>query len=141
MAYMFPSEEWVAQLKDQINASEEYRKSAASWEAGDICYVINPDPSLGLEQAYYIWLDLYKGQCRDAQVVGPEQGLAAKFQIYADYDRWKQVIQGKLDPVTGIVMGRIKAKGDFPTITKYTKAAKDLVACTTKIDTRFLDEP
>ncbi len=141
MAYTFPSEEWVAQLKEKINASEDYRQSAATWEAGDVCYVINPNPPLGLSEPYFIWLDLYRGECRNAEPVGPEKGLSAKFQIFADYDRWKQIVQGHLDPVTGMMTGKIKAKGDLPTIVKYTKAAKDLVACTTKIETRFLDEP
>lgn len=141
MAFTFPSEEWIARLKVEINASEEYRQSAAEWEAGDVCYVVNPNPALGLNEAYCIRLDLLRGECREAQHVGLDEGLTAKFQIFADYDRWKQLIQGKLDPIAALMMGKIKAKGDLPTIIKHTRAAKDLVACTTKIDTKFLDEP
>jgi hypothetical protein len=39
-----------------------------------------------------------------------------------------------------MVQGKLKLKGHLPTIVKYVKAAQDLVECTTRIPTKFLDE-
>jgi putative sterol carrier protein len=140
MSYTFPSQEWVAAFKDQINASEEYKQSAATWEAGDICLVVNGKPEVGLAENFYIWLDVDHGECRDAKAVDADVAAQAKFTITADYHRWQQVLQNSLDPVTGIMMGQIKVKGDLMTLMKYTKAAKDMIACGAKVESQFLGQ-
>ena len=140
MAYVFPSEEWIQELKNQIAASEEYKESGAKWEAGDICFVIYATADLGLNEKYYIWLDLFRGQCREAKRVSPEAGEKAKFLIGADYDRWQQIFKQELDPVRAMMMGRIKVRGDLPTLIKFTKAASDLLQCAARVPTEFLDE-
>jgi putative sterol carrier protein len=45
-----------------------------------------------------------------------------------------------LEPVKGMMQGKLKLKGDLPTIVRYVKASQELVECTTKIETKFLDE-
>lgn len=138
MSYVFPSEEWVAALKEQINASEEYQQSAADWEAGDVCFRVQANPDIGLSEDGYIWLDLYHGQCRDAQLVDAEKGESARFVITATYDRWKQLITGQLDPVTAMMMGQMKVKGNLGELIRYTRAAKELIACAGRVPTQFL---
>jgi len=140
MAYIFPSDEWINALKSQINASEEYQQSGATWDAGDMCLVINQNPELGLNDKFYLWLDLCQGACRDAKQVPPERGEKARFLISADYDRWKEVLTRQLDPLRGMVMGKIKVRGDLPTLIRHAKAAQDLLDCATHVPTEFLDE-
>jgi len=36
--------------------------------------------------------------------------------------------------------GKLKLKGDLPTIVRYVKASQDLVKCASKVDTQFADE-
>jgi putative sterol carrier protein len=140
MAYVFPSEEWINELKNQINASEEYRESGAGWEAGDICFVVYADPDRGLNEKHYLRLDLFRGECREAESVPAEVGEGAKFLIGADYDRWQQILTLELDPIRGMMMGRIKVKGDLSTLMKHTKAATDLLRCAARVPTEFLNE-
>lgn len=140
MAYRFPSEEWIEQFKNQINASEEYRQSAAEWEAGPVCFVINADERLGLPKKYYLWLDLHRGECRQARPVTAEEAERASFLISADYDRWKELLTGGLDGVQALMMGKIKVRGDLMTLIRFTKAANDLITCAARVPTKFLDE-
>jgi putative sterol carrier protein len=39
-----------------------------------------------------------------------------------------------------MMQGKLKLKGDLPTIVRYVKAADELVKCATRVPTEFLDE-
>jgi putative sterol carrier protein len=135
----FPSPEWLAEYVERINASPAYREAAATWE-GDVAYVIEPEPDKGVTQEVVAWLDLWHGECRGARIVTAEEGEKARFVIRAPYSRWKEVIRKELDPVKGMMQGKLKLKGDLPTIVRYVKAANELVNLAQTVDTQFLDE-
>jgi putative sterol carrier protein len=60
--------------------------------------------------------------------------------IRAPYSRWKDVVRGDLDPVKGMMQGKLKLKGDLPTIVRYVKAANELVNLAQTVPTEFVDE-
>jgi putative sterol carrier protein len=97
-------------------------------------------PEIGINEDFGMWLDLHQGVCREAKKVGLEEAQKAPFCIIGDYTRWKQVIKKELEPVKGMMQGKLKLKGDLPTIVRYIKASQELVECTTRIETKFLDE-
>jgi len=140
MVLTFPSAEWVEEFKRQINSSEGYKKAGATWTAGVVALVISAKPEIGINEDFGMWLDLHQGVCREAKKVGLEEAQKAPFCIIADYTRWKQVIKKELEPVKGMMQGKLKLKGDLPTIVRYIKASQELVECTTRIETKFLDE-
>jgi putative sterol carrier protein len=140
MALIFPSVEWMEEYKKQINISEGYKKAAATWTAGAVALVISARPEIGINEDFGMWLDLHQGVCREAKKVSLEEAQKAPFCITSDYARWKQVIRKELEPVKGMMQGKLKLKGDLPTIVRYVKAAQELVECTTRIETKFLDE-
>jgi len=140
MALTFPSGEWMEEYKKQINASGGYKKAAATWTAGAVALVISAKPEIGINEDFAMWLDLHQGVCRDAKQVKLEEAQKAPFCITSDYARWKQVIKKELEPVKGMMQGKLMLKGDLPTIVRYVKAAQELVECTTRIETKFLDE-
>ena len=135
----FPSEEWLAEYVRQINASKSYRDSAQTWE-GDVAYVIEAEPDRGVAEDVWAWLDLWHGACRDGKLVSPEEGERARFVIRAPYSRWKEVIKRELDPVKGMMQGKLKLRGDLPTIVKHVKAANELVNVAQTVPTEFSDE-
>jgi putative sterol carrier protein len=135
----FPSEEWLAEYVRQINASKSYRDAAETWE-GDVAYVIEAEPDRGVVEDVWAWLDLWHGACRDGKLVSPEEGERARFVIRAPYSRWKEVIKRELDPVKGMMQGKLKLRGDLPTIVKYVKAANELVNVAQTVPTEFSDE-
>src|SRR6266516_2248525 len=136
----FPSKEWLDAYAERINASSDYREAAATWE-GDIAYVFEAEPDRGVPDDVWSWLDLWHGECRGARYdITEDEGMDAKFIIRAPYSRWKEVIRGELDPVKGMMQGKLKLKGDLPTIVRYVKAANELVTLAGSVPTEFVDE-
>jgi putative sterol carrier protein len=137
---LFPSAEWLDLYAQRINESPEYKEAAASWE-GDVSYVFEAEPDKGLAEETWAWLDLWHGECRGHRYgVPPEEGERAKFIIRAPYSRWKEVINKELDPVKGMMQGKLKLKGDLPTIVRHVKAANELVNLAGSVPTEFVDE-
>ena len=135
----FPTAEWLEQYKDLINQSQAYREAAATWE-GDLAYVIEAEPDKGLPEDVWAWVDLWHGECRDAKIIPAEEGESSRFIIRGPYSRWKEIIRKELDPIKGMMQGKLKLKGDLPTIVRYVKAANELVNIASSVPTEFPDE-
>jgi putative sterol carrier protein len=136
----FPSKEWLDEYVERINQSPEYREAATTWE-GDIAYVFEAEPDKNVPEEIWAWLDLWHGECREGRYgISPDEGEKAKFIIRAPYSRWKEVIRKELDPVKGMMQGKLKLKGDLPTIVRYVKAANELVNLASSVPTEFVDE-
>ena len=139
---VFPSEEWLELYVEKINSSAEYADAAATWE-GDLVFAYEKEPDKNVPDDVFAWLDLWHGKCRAAEILGgPEDPKAqsAKFTISAPYSRWKSVLRKELDPVKGMMQGKIKVRGDLPTIVRYVKASNVLVDLTGAVPTEFIDE-
>ena len=139
---VFPSEEWLGEFVEKVNGSADYAAAAATWE-GDLVFVYEKEPDKNVPEDLYAWLDLWHGKCREAaQLDGPDdpRAKAAKFTISAPYSRWKSVLKKELDPVKGMMQGKLKLKGDLPTIVRYVKAANELVNLAGTVPTEFVDE-
>jgi len=136
---VFPSEGWIATFRDRINASSDYREAAATWE-GDIAFVFEAEPDRGVPEDLWAVLDLWHGECRSSRMTTPEEGARSAYVIRAPYSRWKDVLRGDLDPVKGMMQGKLKVQGDLATIVRYVRAANELVHLTTQVPTVFLDE-
>ena len=138
MAIKFISDEWIKELSRQLNASKDYERSAKDWE-GDFVFVIEPDESH--PNNAYFFLGLLHGKSPDAALVASENERKAEFKIRAPYGNWRRVIEGRLDPIQGMMTGKLKLQGNLLKIMRYPKAAKDLVACCSKVPTDFGDQP
>jgi len=136
---IFASDLWFQDLIVRINASAEYREAAASWE-GDIAFLVEAEPDRGMPADVWGLLDLWHGECRGGGVVSPDRGEACAYVIRAPYSRWREVVMGDLDPVRAMMQGKLKVRGDLPTIVRYVRAANELVDLTGQIETQFPDE-
>ena len=137
---LFPSDEWLTIYRDRINASPEYREAAATWE-GAVGFVFEAERDRGVPEDLWLVLDLWHGECREAKMVEPGEGERAPYLIRAPYFRWKEVVRGELDPVKGMMQGKLRLQGDLATIVRYVRAANELVHLTMQVPTEFLDEP
>jgi putative sterol carrier protein len=59
----------------------------------------------------------------------------AEFTLSAPFGTWRQVIEGKLDPIQGMMMRRLKVQGNLTKIMRYPRAAKEIVSCCALIPT------
>ena len=106
MASLFPSEEWILELMEVVNQSSDYAKAAEKWE-GDLNFIVEPGP--GLPKPACLYMDLWHGSCRSAGLF-PIGEKNAEFEISAPLATWRQVIDGKLDPIMGLTTRRLKLK-------------------------------
>jgi putative sterol carrier protein len=141
MSFVFPSAEWAASYQDAVNANAAYKVAGKDWTFGVIALVVKADEAIGLKANTGIWLDVHQGECRHCKLVDGDEANKAPFVILAEYARWKQVIHGELEPIKGMMQGKLKlTRGQLPIIVKFVAAAKELVESTQKVPTKFLDE-
>jgi putative sterol carrier protein len=139
--HLFPSTEWAAAYKAAINDNAAYRTAAKDWTHGVVAMVVKADAALGIPEDQGLWLDVNQGSCNAANMVSATEAEKAAFVIVADYARWKSVIKRELDPIKGMMQGKLKlTKGHMPTIVKYVHASRELVESTSKVETKFRDE-
>lgn len=134
---IFPSQEWLDRYKEELNKGP-WKDSGKEWIYGPVCLVIKKDGKT-VKEDVYILLDINKGVCKDAKIVSREEGEKAPFVIYGDYQRWKQVIKGELEPIQGLAQGKLQLKGNLAIIVRFVKAAEDMVKSASRVPTEFLD--
>ncbi|MBE3557179.1 MAG: SCP2 sterol-binding domain-containing protein [Firmicutes bacterium] len=137
MSVPFFSEAWANVWKEKLNASDAYHTAAANWE-WPLVVVFKADPDLGIDEDIGIYLDLYHGECREARLATPQDQEKVPYVISADAYTWKQILNRELDPIMGIMQGKMKLeKGDMATLAGYVLAAKELVNTALEIETSF----
>ena len=128
--------EWAVAWGREINASDAYRLAAQTWK-WPVILTMKEDPAHGVPERS-IYLDLLKGECREARSAAPEDFEATPFVLTADSKAWKQVLQGELEPIPAIMRGRVRLlKGSLATLLPYVLAAKELVSAAGRVETRF----
>ncbi|MFC7440696.1 SCP2 sterol-binding domain-containing protein [Laceyella putida] len=131
------SEEWVQEWGKKINESEQYFQAAQTWE-WPLILIFEKDPSIGIDEDWSVYLDLWHGECREARVATKEDMENAPYVISADSYTWKQIFDRKLEPVSTIMRGRMKLiKGNMSTLSAYVLAAKYLVESALEMDAEF----
>jgi putative sterol carrier protein len=133
------SNEWAEQFKEEINRSSVYRQAAKGWK-WTVGLVVEAEPDRSFPEARGIVMDLWDGEARDIRVGSADNARACDFVITAPYSRWKQVATKELDATRGMLTGKLKLKGDLPTIVRYTKASQEMTECTTRVPVRWPDE-
>lgn len=138
--HAFPSAGWVAAYEAAINSSEDYRSASTDWTHGSVALVMPAQPGIGVPEDVGIWLDLDRGVCRAAKLVGRQDAQQAPFVLTAEYRYWKQIIKKELGPIAGIMQRKVALQGSLPIVVRFIKSAEALVDAATRVPTRFLDE-
>jgi putative sterol carrier protein len=134
MRYRFPSDEWVKAYRDLLNASAAYEESSKNWES-DLIFIIEPDAPNS--QVAYLYLDPYRGKCREAKALPGLEAQKAAYVVNAPFTVWRRIIENKLDPIQALMTRQIKVKGDLMKIMRYPKAVKEMLTCVTAVPTEF----
>lgn len=134
MAILFPTEDWIQALKAELNASDDYREAARTWE-GDFTFRV--EAGVELARPVELYMDLWHGECRAAHVVSERLARPAEFTIEAGVAQWRKVIEGRLDPIQAIVTRQLKLAGPMVKVMRAPRAATALVSCCTRIPTAW----
>jgi len=137
--HRFPSKEWTEALKVALNNDRAYREAGKPWTFGSVAMIVRSDPANGIERDAGMILDVHQGECRCATFVeAVDDSVEAEFVIVASYARWKEVIERKLDPIRGMMEGKLKlVRGHLPTIIRFVEPARIVVASASKVPTEF----
>ena len=131
----FPSEEWVQEYAKKLNENEAYKEAGKTWE-GDIVFVVERD--MAFPHDAYIYLDLYRGECRRALYAESANEVPKAVYAYkGPYSNWRKLIDNQIDPIQGLLAGKFRLDGSLMEIMKYIRAAKEMVSTATTVQTEF----
>lgn len=137
MAAEIFTEKWAKEWGKKIKANAAYRKAAANWE-GAIALVMTADNGYGIATERAVIADLWHGECRGSGAASAADLEGAPYVIKASPETWKNVLAGKVDPIFGLLRGKLKlAKGSVFSLVPYAVAAKELVNSASNVDTSF----
>lgn len=136
MSYEIFTHEWAVACGEQINENEDYRHAAKKWE-WPLVLTMTADAGLSVPERS-VYLNLYHGDCKEARAATAGDLDDAPFIIKADPHTWKKVLDRDLEPIFGLIRGKLKlAKGSLVTLLPYTTAAKEMVLSAACVDTHF----
>ncbi|MEM8963743.1 MAG: SCP2 sterol-binding domain-containing protein [Acidobacteriota bacterium] len=134
MSYLVFGPDWTAAYAVALAESEAYRKAAQTWE-GSIVLEMTAGAA---ESGSAVFLDLWHGECRAARVASDTDRESADFVIRATIETWKKVLASELDPIFGLMTGKLGlARGKLAQLVPYAAASKELVAAATRLDSVF----
>ena len=130
----FLTQEWIDEFKSVVNSSQEYAEAAKTWE-GDFLFVVE---RVGEEPTTY-YVDLWHGKAKECYLVTEDRKSPGEveYEWKGDIKDWMEIIEGRLDPIKGLMTRKFKLKGNYSKILKAANAAKKLVACASQVPTEF----
>jgi putative sterol carrier protein len=134
------SPEWIGEWERYLQKDSKYKEAAFDWWESSVVLHLQKNPDLGVEQDMYLFMDLWHKDVRTLRYVPAEAGKKGSFVITGSLERWLQVGRKQLDPVKGMMQGKLKLKGDLPTIVRAIKVALRLVETVGEMGGKFPDE-
>lgn len=133
------TQEWMDAWKKKMVEDKEYKEIAKDWE-GSVSMIVNPDPSKGVPEPIYVFMDYWHGDVGDFLICDKEKVESAKFVMSGDYARWKQVGLKELDSTKALLQGKLKMKGDLPYVVRRIKTVNKVIDIFGTLETIWPDE-
>ena len=139
MSFEIFTQPWADSFREQVNRNADHRRAASTWEH-PVALAVEPSPAVPCGRR--LLLDLWRGDCRAAQVVDEAGSERATFILSAPIEQWKLIFCGRSDPILALMQGRVKLlKGGKFALARNATAAKQLVLSATRVPTYFPGEP
>lgn len=137
MAHEIFTGAWAEAWCRELNESEAYAEAAEDWE-GALVLRVRADASYGIAEPRSVRVDLHHGACRGARAATAEDVEEVPYLIEADPYSWKRVLVGDLDPIAGLMRGKLKLeRGSVVELARYVRAAKELVRAAGRVETDY----
>lgn len=105
---------WVAAFKRAIDTSDDYKSSSNKWES-PVVLVQRADVKQG-RPTQYAYFDLWRGTCREARMGTSLDVERAPVVISADRDVWVEILRGKLELLTAVMLRKISIDKGSPSM-------------------------
>ncbi len=126
------TESWAEAWAAELNRSEAYRKAAGAWE-WPIVFVLEGDEGSGAGDRA-IYLDLWRGVCREARAASDADRSTAPYVIAAPAAVWSEILAERLDPLMALLRRKLAVrKGKVTTLARYPSAAREMVAAAVRV--------
>ncbi len=136
MAAVFPSEEWLQGLEEELNSDSHYSEIAKNWE-GDLFFLI--EPTGNLKESLTFYLDLWHGRCRKIEYKPtPETYPNPAFTLTASYKDITAILTGTLNPMTAMMTSKLKVKGSMGYMMRNVPTVLDFVRVAREVTTEIL---
>jgi putative sterol carrier protein len=132
---LFPSEEWLKELIEKLNADQQYAQIAKNWE-GDMVFMIEADSTLNEPVIYY--LDLWHGKCRDAYPLEDFYSKDPALLMSAPYNTVAQLMKGELEVIQALLTRKISVKGNMVLLMRNVPTVLDFVRCCREITDSYM---
>ena len=133
---IFPSAEWMQAINHKLNTDEKYAQIAKNWE-GDIFIIMEPKGNL--KEQITVYLDLWHGKCRKVEYNPVASAYPnPTFIMTSNYDDIKDIVTGKLSPMTAMMTMKLKVKGSMGYMMRNVPTVLDFVRCMQEVTTEIL---
>lgn len=132
----FGTPDWIEEYVKTLNENKAYEEAAITWE-GDFLFIVWPEKEAGIDKEVVMWMDLWHGKCRDHAMLPNREARETAFIYEGEYANWKEIIEGRLDPIKALLTRKMKLTGDRAKVMRATRAAKELVRTAQMIKTEF----
>lgn len=137
MAVEVFTDDWAQAWKNALNSSAAYRAQAETWE-WPLVLVMEADPDEHVPETRGVYVALYHGQCLEARMATAADLQEAPYVISADPYTWREVMEGTLEAISGIMRGRlVLTRGNMVVLARYVGAASELVHAAAGIESVF----
>jgi putative sterol carrier protein len=122
--------DWARAWMVEINADPSYREAGRGWH-GAIVLRMWADEA---DAARSLYVDLEDGECLAARVASDADAASAPYVIGAPRDTWRSVLEGGVDPILGLLQGKLKLeRGNLLKLVPYARAAKVLLSAAGRV--------
>jgi hypothetical protein len=131
---MFPSPEWMDEFCAELVAHPRADELAAVLD-GVYRFVVEPAGPVTQQHVYDVEIRPGDGaptaRRLDEPVPGPRLTMTAR------YDRWRQLITGKLDVGMAVMMRRLRVNGDLQRLIREMGSTKPLMDALGAVDSQW----
>jgi putative sterol carrier protein len=127
MPVRFLSDEWVAEVKERLNASDAFRAGAANTNATLQQVIASPEG----ERRY--WIRLADGTID----MGSGEVEQADATISQDFETAAALARGELNPVSAFMSGRLRINGSMSLLLQLQGALAELPRVMSEMDVEY----
>ncbi|WP_165492103.1 SCP2 sterol-binding domain-containing protein [Egibacter rhizosphaerae] len=106
---------------------------------GTYRFVVEPAGPLEERHAYDVAIAPREGGGASVSVI--DDGSEPALQLAANHDRWRQLLQGKLDVGMAVMLRRLRIKGDVGRLRSRLDSTGPLMDALRSVETEWLDDP